>query len=263
MARIDWDRFDWSGLATGWAEDLRVAAGFFTRLPVPFQSEVAGESLARALRAAPLVGLAVGLLGGGAFALARALGLGPLVSALLALALTMASTGALHEDGLADLADGLAGREPGERLAIMRDSRTGVFGTLALFFSLGLRAAALAQIGSSGEVTAALAAAGATSRGLMPLMTLWLEPARQDGLAAMLGAPRQEVLATAAALAALAALLLLGPGAGIAALALGLAALFGVATLAQHRLGGYTGDVLGAVQQVVEIAVLLVAAIFA
>lgn len=263
MARIDPDRFDWSSLATGWAEDLRVAAAFFTRLPFPHQAEAAGESLARALRAAPLVGLAVGLLGGGAFALARALGLAPLVSALLALASMAALTGALHEDGLADLADGLAGREAGERLAIMRDSRTGVFGTLALFFSLGLRAGALAQIGSSGAVAAALAAAAAVSRGLMPLMILWLEPARRDGLAAMLGTPPQEVLATAAALGAIAALILLGPGAGVAALALGLAALFGVATLAEHRLGGYTGDVLGAAQQVGEIAVLLVAAIFA
>jgi len=110
---------------------------------------------------------------------------------------------------------------------------------------------------------AALVAAAAASRGLMPLMTLWLEPARREGLAAMLGAPRQEVVATAAALAALALLLLLGLGAGIAALALGLAALSGVAALARRRLGGYTGDVLGAAQQVIEATVLLVAAIFA
>ncbi len=263
MARMDWERFDWSSLTTGWAEDLRVAAAFFTRLPLGPAGAATGESLARALRAAPLVGLALGLLGAGAFALAHALGLGPLVSALLALALIAASTGALHEDGLADFADGLAGREAAERLAIMRDSRTGVYGTLALVFSLGLRAAALAQIDSPGPAAAALVAAAAASRGLLPLTTLWLEPARPDGLAAMLGAPHQEAVVTAAALAALAALLLLGPSAGVAALALGLAALWGVAALARHRLGGYTGDVLGAAQQVVEVAVLLVAAIFA
>lgn len=263
MARIDWERFDWSSLATGWAEDLHVAASFFTRVPFPHQGEAGGESLARALRAAPLVGLGVGLLGGVTFALTRALGLAPLPSALLTLASMTALTGALHEDGLADLADGIAGRETGERLAIMHDSRTGVFGTLALIFSLGLRAGALAQIGSSGAAAAALAAAAAASRGLMPLMILWLEPARRDGLAAMLGKPAQEVLATAAALGAIAALVLLGPGPGLAALALGLAGLFGVVTLAEHKLGGYTGDVLGAAQQVVEIAVLLVAAIFA
>lgn len=263
MTRIDWDRFDWSGLTTGWAEDLRVAALFFTRLPLGLPGEVTGESLARALRAAPLIGLASGLLGGGAFALARALGLAPPGSALVALAVIAALTGALHEDGLADFTDGLAGREPSERLAIMRDSRTGVFGTLALIFSLGLRAAAVTEIGRSGEVVAALAAAAAASRGLMPLVTLWLDPARPDGLGAMLGTPRQEAVATAAAIGALAALLLLGPGTGIAALVLGLAALFGVATLARRKLGGYTGDVLGAAQQVVEIAVLLVAAMFA
>lgn len=261
MARIDWNRFDWSSLGGGWARDMRVAASFFTSLPFRVDGEIAGESLGRALRAWPLVGFGVGLAGGLGFVIAQALGLGPLVAALIALAITAAATGAFHEDGLADVADGLGGRDVTERLAIMRDSRLGTYGMLALFFCVGLRVAALAQLATSGTAVAALVAAAAASRGLVPLLILWLEPARPDGLGAMLGRPSQEVIVTAAALAALAALILLGVAGGIAALACGLATVLGVGALAQRRLGGYTGDVFGAAQQVTETAILLAAVI--
>jgi adenosylcobinamide-GDP ribazoletransferase len=224
------------------------------------EGEIAGPDSAPALRAAPLVGLAVGLLGALVFAALSGLALSPLVAALGALAVMAAATGALHEDGLADLADGLGGRDVEARLAIMRDSRLGSYGALALVFSIGLRAAALDQIAQPGLAAFALVAAASASRGLMPLLALWLEPARRDGLGAGLGEPSQEAVATAAVIALLAALLFLGPLAGLLAIILGAGAVAGVAALARTRLGGYTGDVFGAAQQAAETAILLTAA---
>ncbi|HLI10989.1 MAG TPA: adenosylcobinamide-GDP ribazoletransferase [Alphaproteobacteria bacterium] len=260
--RIDWSSFDWRSLGRGWPADLRVAARFFTCLPLGGESETGHDAVASGLRAWPLVGLVVGLFGGFAYAVASRLGLAPIPSALLALLMTVCTTGAFHEDGLADFADGLGGRDLEHRLAIMRDGRIGAFGAIALLFSLGLRAGALAQIASPGAVCAALAAAAAASRGLAPILALTLMPARPDGLGVMLDALRQETVVAAVAVGTLAVLLILGLGAGLVALALGLAGVAAIGTLAQQRLGGYTGDVLGAAQQVAEIVILLAAAIF-
>src|SRR5579875_2804121 len=252
--RIDWSSFDWRSLGRGWPADLRVAARFFTCLPLGGESETGHDAVASGLRAWPLVGLVVGLFGGFAYAVASRLGLAPIPSALLALLMTVCTTGAFHEDGLADFADGLGGRDLEHRLAIMRDGRIGAFGAIALLFSLGLRAGALAQIASP--------AAAAASRGLAPILALTLMPARPDGLGVMLDALRQETVVAAVAVGTLAVLLILGLGAGLVALALGLAGVAAIGTLAQQRLGGYTGDVLGAAQQVAEIVILLAAAIF-
>lgn len=259
MTRLDWRRFDWSSLGRDWPRDLRVAAVFLTILPLRVEGEIAGSDRAQALRAAPLVGLAVGLVGALVFAALIGLALSPLVAALAALGAMAAATGALHEDGLADFADGLGGGDAEARLAIMRDSRLGSYGALALVFSIGLRAAALDEIAQSGLAAFALVAAASASRGLMPLLSLWLEPARRDGLGAGLGEPSQEAVATAAIIALLAALLL-GPLAGLLAIILGAGAVAGVAALARARLGGYTGDVFGAAQQAAETAILLTAA---
>ena len=262
MARLDWSRFDWSSLRQGWLEDLRVATVFFTALPVRVEGEISGEAIGHALRCWPIVGAAVGIGGAVAYLFAMVLGLAALPSALIALSATIALTGALHEDGLADLADSLGGSDRERRLAIMRDSRIGAFGVLALIMSVILRASLLAQLATPRTAAVSLVAAAAASRGLVPTITLMLAPARREGLGAMLGELRSEVIAAAAALAVLAALLLLGIGAGIAALALAFAAIIGVASLARSRLGGYTGDVLGAAQQAAEAAVLGAAAMF-
>jgi adenosylcobinamide-GDP ribazoletransferase len=262
MTRIDWSRFDWSSLGRGWLEDIRAAAAFFTVLPLAARADASSDEIAGSLRAWPIVGACIASAGAVAYFLATALGLAPLPCALIALGVTVALTGALHEDGFADFADGLGGGDAERRLAIMQDSHIGVFGVSAVTLSLTFRAAVLAQLSTPARVAAGLIAASAVSRGLAPLMTLMLAPARGEGLGAMLGEIRQEVVAAAAILAALAAFLLLGVGAGIGALALGMAAVFCVASLARSRLGGYTGDVLGAAQQAAEMAVLVAVAIF-
>ncbi len=112
--------------------DLRTATAFMTRLPVGAPE---GGDLAAACWAFPVAGLLIGAIAGGLLAAAWTFGAPPLVAALLALAAMAALTGALHEDGLADTADGLGGGSPERKLEIMRDSRVGAFGVLALVFA--------------------------------------------------------------------------------------------------------------------------------
>ncbi|HEV2303559.1 MAG TPA: adenosylcobinamide-GDP ribazoletransferase [Stellaceae bacterium] len=237
-----------------------VAAVLLTRLPVAAPKWAPGEA-ARASWAFPFVGLAIGALAGLAFFLARHLHLGPALAALLALAAGLALTGALHEDGLADTADGFfGGHERAHKLAIMRDSRHGTFAVAALLLSFGLRGAALAEIGDPLRALLALLAAHAASRGLVPVAAAVLRPARADGLGADFGEPSAWVAAAAVLAGGLISLVALGPIRGLVGFGLaGLAAL-GAAELARRQIGGYTGDVLGAVQQLGEIAMLLAAA---
>lgn len=240
-----------------WLGDAHLAAVFLTRLPLP---DAGIGDLARAMRAFPLVGLGLGL---GAAAIAGAAGsvLPPLPAALLAVLALVLATGALHEDGLADLADGLGARGDREkRLEVMRDSRTGAFGVLALIFTVGLRASALAAIPLGWGQCAALVAACALSRALIPAAMQVMGPARPDGLGAGAGCPDATIAATAAGLGLLACLIGLGLPGTLAALLAALAAGGSVIWIARRTLGGYTGDVLGAVQQATEIAVLLAAA---
>jgi adenosylcobinamide-GDP ribazoletransferase len=240
-----------------WLGDTHLAAVFLTRLPLP---DAGIGDLARSMRTFPLVGFGLGL---GAAAIAWAAGsvLPPLPAAVLAMLVLVLATGALHEDGLADLADGLGARGGRERrLEIMRDSRTGAFGVLALIFSIGLRASALASIPVGWSQCAALVAAASLSRALIPAAMQVMGPARPDGLGAGAGCPDATIAATAAGLGLLACLMGLGLSGTLAALLAALGLGGAVIWLARRTLGGYTGDVLGAVQQAAEIGVLLAAA---
>ena len=246
-----------------WWVDVRTALAFLTRLPLPepLPEPDRPPNLARATRAMPLAGAAIGLGGAAVYWLSGATGLTPAIAGLLAVATTILLTGALHEDGLADSADGLfANAEPARRLEIMRDSRTGAYGVLALILSVGLRATALAAIAAPGPAAAALIAAHALARALPPAVMAWAPLARDDGLAAAAGQAESEHAWTALGLGAVIALLLLGIGAGLAALIVAGLAGFAMIRLARARIGGYTGDVLGAIEQLGEIAVLLAAA---
>ncbi len=250
-------------MASSWFDDairdLKVATVFLTRLPVRVTGDLPSTAIGRALRLAPLVGLLVGLAGGLAYGLALDLGLPPLVAGLLAVAVTMLATGALHEDGLADVADGFGGGRDAEgKRAIMRDSRLGTFGAASLFLSILLRAAALAAAGGSG--LAALVAAHAVSRALLAPVMAFTPAASTEGLAADAGDPSPRDAGIALALGGLLALLALGLSDALLALLLAAAAAGAILWLARRMIGGYTGDVLGAVQQMAEITILLVAA---
>jgi adenosylcobinamide-GDP ribazoletransferase len=250
--------------AARWWDEFRLAAAFLTRLPLGSSAPAAEMPLAPASWAFPLVGIVVGLLGGLGYALAAWLNIPPLPAALVAVSVTISVTGGLHEDGLADTADGFFGAaERDEKLAIMRDSRTGNFGVLALILSVGLRAAALAAIGQGGRVAAALVAAHAIGRGFLPLVLRALEPARADGLGVAAGRPEATMAWLAAGLAVPIALVALDFGAGLVALLAAALVMALGARVAQRQIGGYTGDVLGALEQGGEAVVLLVAAAWA
>jgi adenosylcobinamide-GDP ribazoletransferase len=167
----------------------------------------------------------------------------------------------LHEDGLADTADGFGGgRDRAAKLAIMRDSRVGAYGVVALIFSIGLRVAALDAIGDPIHAGLALLGAHAASRGFLGLAMWRLPPAREDGLGATAGRPGRGVALTGVLLGAAIAVCCLGPSRGIVALVLAEIATVAMAVLARRQIGGYTGDTLGAFQQIGEIVMLLVAA---
>ncbi|MEI8152835.1 MAG: adenosylcobinamide-GDP ribazoletransferase [Hyphomicrobiales bacterium] len=241
--------------------ELTIGFVFLTRLPLPLHRPLADNDLSRALWSAPVVGAAVGLIGAIVYGLTQALHLPPLPAAALVIAATVLVTGALHEDGLADVADGFGGGAARERkLEIMRDSRIGTYGVCALILSFMLRVAALTNLGDPGLVGAALVAAHAAARAPMAAF-MWLVPtARSDGLSATAGTPPQTSAVVAALLGAVALLIGLGLGGGVVAVILLCGVFAFMAWLCKRQIGGQTGDVLGALEQVGEIVVLLVAA---
>ncbi|WP_226629071.1 adenosylcobinamide-GDP ribazoletransferase [Alloyangia pacifica] len=234
--------------------ELQVAVMLLTRLPA---GRIAGQapSLAAARWAFPLVGALVGLIGWALFAGALAAGASSPLAAVLAVAAQVLVTGALHVDGLADFADGIGGgRDRAHCLEIMRDSRIGSYGVMALILVSALWIAALAQLGAQlGSLAGAgwFAMIGALSRAAMVAAQEVLPPARADGMA-RLAAGRSRT-----ARAAVLVVVLLG---GLAGGAFGAALVVvcggtgaAVGALAQRRIGGVTGDVLGAIQMLSEV----------
>jgi len=242
--------------------DLLTATMLLTRLPVARFGRSGGRSdLARCAWAFPVVGLVVNATGGLVYGLAHRVGMSPLLAAGWSLAAMMISTGALHEDGLADTADGFGGGATlAWKLEIMRDSRIGSYGVLALLLSVIIRAAAIAALSRPGLVIPALVVAGMLGRGGILVLLLVLKPARVDGL----GASMQETQAGSAAvglgLAIAAALVALPAPLAVMVVILGLGACLAAARLAHTQIGGYTGDVLGAAEVVAECLVLAVIA---
>ena len=236
--------------------DLAQAIGLLTRLPV----QSGADRGARAAWGWPLAGALVGLLAALAGSIALMLGVPVELAAGLAITVQVIATGAMHEDGLADCADGFwGGHDTERRLEIMRDSRIGTFGVIAICLSVLLRWSLLATLFSTGAVFGPIVAAAALSRVPMVALMCWLDPARPGGLAASVGRPDPETLVLAAAAGLLLALLFTGfaalPAAAIAVL-IG----WGVARIAMAKIKGQTGDVLGASQQLAELGILAVLA---
>ncbi len=248
-----------SAFIDAWWLDIRAAAMFLTRIGGFGHPDK--RPLCQSARAFPIVGALVGMAAGAGLLGGYALGLHPLACAMIGLAVSVCMTGALHEDGLADVADGFGGgKSPAGKLKIMRDSRIGVYGMLAVVFSVGLRAAILSGMITPWSAAAALVAAGASSRAAMVVVMARLDAARKDGLSAAAGRPEPEGVIVSLLVGGGLTVAFLGPMGGAAALVMAAAAAFIVAWLAQRQIGGHTGDVLGAVQQVCEIAILAAAA---
>src|SRR5215217_2360490 len=268
------EQFEQGEAATvsGWQAvtvDLAHCVRFYSRLPVPAlpweQNAHALPSFPRLVRVIPFAGLLIGLVPAAVLGCALLLDLGPWLAAILSVGAMVLATGALHEDGLADVADSFGGSTREKRLEIMRDSRIGSFGASALVLALALRIGALATLASridGGAVTAVVLLVASLSRtaGLMPLV--FLSPARRDGMSQAVGQPARETFWLAAGIAGGIAVVL-GALAGLppigVALTLVLSGLSGIALtgFASRHLGGQTGDIAGAAQQVAEIAALI------
>jgi adenosylcobinamide-GDP ribazoletransferase len=243
---------------------LGLSLMFLTRLPLPFARTLNRPKLADAMSMFGIAGAIIGALVGGLTVALLALGLPSHLAAAVSVSVLLLVTGALHEDGLADVADGFGGGHGrADRLSIMRDSRIGTFGTLALVMALAIKVLALAEISRLQWFTVILlcAACGSFSRAMMVDLMWSTQPARSDGLSHMAGRPDRHV----ALIAILTAVVLVAAcayvfrvDAALFAIASGtlFAAIMRAASI--RYIDGQTGDVCGATQVLVELSMLVV-----
>lgn len=237
------------------------ALGFFTRLPVPAWVPWSAERLNHAARYFPLVGWVVGGIAAASWLVLAQL-FPPSIAVLLSMAVTIRATGTFHEDGWADACDGLGGGwDKSQVLTIMKDSRIGSYGTVGLVLMLLAKAAALVELAAAGNAAVAIAllVAHPLSRLASTSLIHTLEYVREDDTAKAKPLARRlstTELAIAAAFGLL-PLALLAPQPAAAALVATIAVTWRAARYFVRRLGGYTGDLLGATQQASELAIYL------
>jgi adenosylcobinamide-GDP ribazoletransferase len=235
-----------------------IALQFFTRLPIPRWVGFDAQWLQHASRYFPAVGLLVGLLSAAVYALAAYLW-PHAIAVLLAMIASIYLTGAFHEDGFADTCDGFGGGTGRERvLEIMKDSRIGAYGAIGIVLMLALKWLALSSL-SFAAVLAALLIAHPLSR-LLAVSLIWrMQYAKENGKAKPMAqqmSNREFVIATLTAMLPMAVILIGGWLSWLQVTIGGVLALAGcvwMARLFQRRIDGYTGDCLGAVQQLTEV----------
>lgn len=246
----------------GWRQafqpgDLAIALGLLTRLPLPMRAFPAPDSrpAAQAAWAYPLVGLVVAVAGVILACLLDGLGLPAPVQALFVIAVTVMLTGAMHEDGLADCADGFWGGWTRERrLEIMKDSQIGTYGVIALALTLILRWQLITLLIGAGALAAALIPAAMVSRAAMVWTMARLPHARDTGLSRQTGKPAPPALMGAIVIGSCAVLFTAG---WFATILVSILLTLAMGLLARAKIAGQTGDVLGATQQIVEVGCLL------
>jgi len=239
-----------------------IALQFFTRLPIPRWVGFEPAWLQHASRYFPLVGVVVAAISGAVYLLASWL-LPSTVAVLLAVAAGIYLTGAFHEDGFADMCDGFGGGMTRERvLEIMKDSRIGAYGAIGILCLLAIKCAALASLPPA-TVMATLFIAHPLSR-LAAVSLIWLmDYARDEGKAKPMAQEMTTVEFIIAATGGLLPVVVCGAlgifywATLVFAVVAAAAAAFWLGRKCQHRLQGYTGDCLGAVQQVAEVAAYL------
>lgn len=245
------------GPTTRWVEELGQAVTFLTRLPWP-----GPVNHDRALMASawsfPVVGALVGAITAIAFGLAAGLSLPPLAVAILAVAAGTLVSGALHEDGLADVLDGFGGgRDAESKRRIMRDSQIGSYGVVGLILVIGLKVAALNAIPNGADAAAALVASAALGRAVIPALSHLIPHAAPDGLARLAGTAGRMGVIWSGGLGLALAIFVLPAGLGFHAILSAIVAAAGIGWLARRQIGGVTGDVFGAAALLAETAALL------
>ena len=241
--------------------EVQVAVMLLTRLPAGRMAEA--PTIGAAVWAFPIAGALVGGIAAVVLAGALAVGIAPPLAAGLALAAGILTTGGLHEDGLADVADGFGGgRDRARKLEIMRDSRIGSYGGLALILSLGLRWQAIAHLAADHPFMAisAVIALAVCSRVGLAFALLWMPAARSEGMGKMASATTLPCALAALAIGLFIAMGILGPVLALWVMLAQIVVQFAFARLALRQIGGQSGDVLGAMQQLAEIAGWLVLA---
>jgi len=251
-----------TGLQGVW-RDFLVAVMFLTRLPVVTQPQLSPEHIQRSVRCFPLVGLVVGGVGAIALTLAHAAGLSLGSAAAVGVVTMIGISGGLHHDGLADVADGFGGGQTREqKLEIMRDSRIGSYGVLALVGAFALQMSALSDMESVGAASVAMIGASVFSRFAMVVLLYIMPSVRAQGLGASLSGVTAKMLRQSGIWTGVILLVLLplGPIVSMMIFAGGALAVFmGIAYL---QVKGQTGDICGASQQVTECIALLTLASF-
>lgn len=239
-----------------WVWDIPLALVLLTRLPLPRLPEAVFARQAASVWAFPVVGLVIGGLACCVATVLASLGMPPAGVAGVMLAMLIMTTGAMHEDGLADTADGLWGGFTRERrLEIMKDSHIGTYGVLALIVMQLLRFTALSSLIASGAIWSILLAP-IWSRAMMPGLMWGLPNARGAGLSQSVGTPTGLTCTIGLGISSIFAFTLLGLNA-LWPLAISALAVLVLALTARAKIGGQTGDILGASQQVAEVSVLL------
>lgn len=235
---------------------LVAALQFLTIIPVPVNTTQ--SDMARSLPWFPAAGLVCGLLAAVLFFLGHALGLPSTAAGLIGVLALSGCNGFFHLDGLADTADGFFSARPKEKiLDIMRDSRIGTMGAVGLFFVLGLKWSALAAMVPADGWRALIIAAVLARAALVLTMGILPYARKEGGLVSIFlteRVPLQMFIVSASGLLAAAAL---GGIAGIAALLFAFAAVFAFNVFCMKKIGGITGDTLGAQTEITETAVLL------
>lgn len=238
--------------------DIPAALGLLSRLPIRVDLQAAQSRAAAAVWAYPLAGLVLAVIAGIVGMIAIWLGLSASIVAALTLGTLIVSTGAMHEDGLADSIDGLwGGWDKERRLKIMKDSHIGTYGVLALILSVLIRWSCLSALIAGGHLWAGVLITAMASRALMVAVMVALPHARGSGLSHSVGHPAWQSAVLAAAIAAVLTLIL--SPTSLIALALGLCAIGWIwARVARAKIGGQTGDILGATQQLGDMTALII-----
>ncbi|USG62291.1 adenosylcobinamide-GDP ribazoletransferase [Sneathiella marina] len=241
-----------------WVQDFLVSLVFLTRLPISLRFSFDMGALRTASRCFPIIGIIVGGLSGAVFLVAIAIDLPALLSAFLAIASQALLTGALHEDAIGDVADGFGGGTTRlEKLEIMHDSRVGTYAVLALIFVIGMKVVALSSAISPMMIFAILVSAATVSRALMTWGMYLMPSARTDGLSHSAGRPPILAPLSATVIAVLVAIVSLGNLIGATALLVAIISAALVGIIAYRQIGGQTGDVLGAIQQISELGFII------
>ncbi len=252
-----------SSLFMKYYRDICIAGVFLTILPIKINGQIKDIELAEASWTFPLIGLVIGAICGCMFTLAYVLNLDPLVCAIICVFSSILVTGGLHEDGLADMVDGFGGGASCEdKLRIMRDSRTGTYGVIALILSVLLRSALLDSLTELKFVVIAVILSGIMSRSLLPFITLLFREARHDGLAVKFRKASKGVSLISFLLGTMACFLFLGLTGTFFITGIAIFSVLITVLIAYRQIGGYTGDVLGGCQQICEVAVLTAVTLF-